>query len=305
MPELPEVETVARGLRQRALGRRICQVEVRHPGIIKGSPEEFVRQTSGRTIVAVRRKGKVLVLELDGCGGEPKFLMVRLGMTGQVTLEPREAPMEPHTHVRMPLDDGREELRFRDPRRFGNLRVLERGGIEGILGTLGPDAQAISEEDFLRSMHGRRGALKSWLMNQQMLAGLGNIYADEALFVARLHPLAQPGHISCEAARRLYRAVRRVLDRAVNLQGTSFRDYIDLEGRPGNFAMRLKVYQRDGKLCARCRTPIRRIVVGGRSSHFCPRCQPRPRRAAGHKTSRKGTGREKRHGLADGRRKQG
>ncbi len=293
MPELPEVETVARGLRQRALGRRICEVEVRHPGIIKGSPEEFVRQTSGRTIGAVRRKGKVLVLELDGCAGEPQFLMVRLGMTGQVTLEPHEAPMEPHTHVRMPLDDGHEELRFRDSRRFGNLRVLERGEMEAMLGELGPDAQEISEREFLGSMRGRRGALKSWLMNQQMLAGLGNIYADEALFGARLHPLAQPGSVPREAAQRLYRAVRRVLDRAVNLQGTSFRDYIDLEGRPGNFAMRLKVYQREGKPCRRCRTPIRRIVVGGRSSHFCPRCQPRPRRAAGRKTSRAGMGRKK------------
>jgi formamidopyrimidine-DNA glycosylase len=293
MPELPEVETVARGLRQRTLGRRISEVEVRHPGVIKGSPQEFVRRTSGRTIGAVRRKGKVLVLELDGGAGEPKFLMVRLCMTGQVTLEPQEAPMQPHTHVRMPLDDGREELRFRDPRRFGNLRVLERGAIEEILGTLGPDAQEISEVEFFDAMQGRRGALKSWLMNQQMLAGLGNIYADEALFQARIHPLAQPGRVGADGAQRLYRAVRRVLGRAVNLQGTSFRDYIDLEGRPGNFAMRLKVYQRDGKPCQRCRTPIRRIIVGGRSSHFCPRCQPRPRRAAGRKTSRAGKGRKR------------
>jgi formamidopyrimidine-DNA glycosylase len=295
MPELPEVETVARGLRQRALGRRVSEVEVRHPGIIKGSPEEFVQRASGRIISAVRRKGKVLVLELANRTGKPEYLMIRLGMTGQVTQEPREAPMQPHTHVRMPLDDGREELRFRDSRRFGNLRVLTRGEMEAMLGELGPDAQEISEGEFLGSMRGRRGALKSWLMNQQMLAGLGNIYADEALFVARLHPLAQPGSVPREAAQRLYRAVRHVLDRAVNLQGTSFRDYIDLEGRPGNFAMRLKVYQREGKPCRRCRTRIRRIVIGGRSSHFCPRCQPRPRRAAGRKTSSAGMGRRKRH----------
>jgi formamidopyrimidine-DNA glycosylase len=279
MPELPEVETVAQGLQRRALGRRITRVEVRHAGVIIGSPAEFARRASGRTIAAVRRKGKVLVVELAGAG-EPQFLILRLGMTGQVTLQPRRSVVEPHTHVRMPLDGGREELRFRDVRRFGNLRVLTRGETDVLLAGLGPDARAITEEEFFQSMRGRRGAIKSWLMNQQMLAGLGNIYADEALHDARIHPLAQPGRVSPESARRLYRAVRRVLDRAVKLQGTSFRNYIDLEGREGNFAMRLKVYQRTGEPCRRCRTPIRRLVIAGRSSHFCPRCQPRPRRVA-------------------------
>ena len=287
MPELPEVETVAQGLRRRALGRRISEVEVCHPGLIKGAPEEFIHRVTGRTIGAVRRKGKVIVIELASIAGEPQFLMIRLGMTGQVTLEPRESPREPHTHVVMPLDKGREELRFCDTRRFGSLRVLRREEIEATLGTLGPDAREITEDEFFRSMRGRRGALKSWLMNQQILAGLGNIYADEALFAARLHPLVQAGHVSREAAHRLYRAVRRVLDRAVNLQGTSFRDYVDIEGKPGSFAIRLKVYQRDGEPCRRCRTPIRRLVIAGRSSHFCPRCQPRPRHTAKMRGPRK------------------
>jgi formamidopyrimidine-DNA glycosylase len=279
MPELPEVETVAQGLRQRTLGRRISEVEVRHAGVIIGSPVDLARRISGRTIVGVRRKGKVLAVELAGAD-QPQFLVIRLGMTGQVTLGPRQAAMEPHTHVRMRLDGGGEELRFRDTRRFGNLRVLTRQEMDTLLAGLGPDAREITEDEFFLSMRGRRGALKSWLMNQQMLAGLGNIYADEALFDARIHPLAQPGRVPPESARRLYRAVRRVLDRAVNLQGTSFRDYVDIEGRPGSFAMRLKVYQRTGQPCRRCRTPIRRIVIAGRSSHFCPRCQPRPRRTA-------------------------
>jgi formamidopyrimidine-DNA glycosylase len=293
MPELPEVETVAQGLRKHALGRRISEVEVRHAGVIAGSPEEFVRRLSGRTIAAVGRKGKVLVVELAFRGGglaaadEPGFLIIRLGMTGQVTLEPRPSAIEPHTHVRMLLDDGREELRFRDARRFGKLRVLAREAMEALLASLGPDAREITADEFLKSMRGRRGALKSWLMNQQMLAGLGNIYADEALFAARLHPLAQPGRVPPHDARRLYREVRRVLDRAVNLQGTSFRDYIDIEGREGNYGMRLKVYQRTGEPCRRCRTLIRRVVIAGRSSHFCPRCQPRPRRVARMRGPRK------------------
>ncbi len=280
MPELPEVETVAQGLRKRALGRRILAVEVRHTGVIKGSSDEFTERITGRRIAAVHRKGKVIVVVLEAEGAEKRFLMMRLGMTGQVTLQPSEAPLEPHTHVLLALDDGCEAIRFRDARRFGNLRVLDREQIETLLGTLGPDAREITEAEFFAAMQDRRGAIKSWLMNQRMLSGLGNIYADEALHRARIHPLAQPGRVSPEAARRLYRSIRRVLDRAVNLQGTSFRDYIDIDGQAGNFAMRLKVYGREGEPCRNCRTLVKRIVIAGRSSHFCPRCQPRPRHTA-------------------------
>jgi formamidopyrimidine-DNA glycosylase len=129
-------------------------------------------------------------------------------------------------------------------------------------------------------MRGRHGAIKSWLLNQQGVSGLGNIYADEALYEARIHPLAQPEHVSPASARRLYRAVQKVLERAVNLQGTTFRDYIDVEGRPGSYLRRLRVYQKTGKPCPRCGCPIRRIVIAGRSSHYCPRCQRRPSHTA-------------------------
>ncbi len=287
MPELPEVETVARGLRRRAQGRRLAEVVVRHPGALAGDPEDFVARLTGRRIAAVRRKGKVVAVELAEAGRAPEFLIIRLGMTGQVTVQPAETPLEPHTHVLMPLDDGREEIRFRDPRRFGSLRVLTQAETQALLDRLGPDAQRAGEAQFLRAMRGRRGALKSWLMNQQALAGLGNIYADEALFAARLHPLTQPGRLKLEQAQRLLGAVRQVLARAVKAQGTSFRDYVDIEGRPGHFAMRLKVYQRDGEPCRRCRTLIRRIIIAGRSSHFCPQCQPRPRHTAKMRGPRK------------------
>jgi formamidopyrimidine-DNA glycosylase len=279
MPELPEVETVSRGLRSRALGRRIIAVEVRHPGVIVGSPEQFAAELQGRAIVSVRRKGKALAIELSRAGRPPRYLLVRLGMTGQFTVSTRQAPVEPHTHVLIAISD-REELRFRDVRRFGRLRACTREDLEDVFDRLGPDAQQMTEEQFLLAMRGRRGAIKSWLMNQHLLAGLGNIYADEALFVAGIHPLAQPGRISPGRARRLFKAVRKVLDQAVNLQGTSFRDYVDIEGRAGNYEPRLRVYQRTGKPCRRCRRPIRRIVVAGRSSHFCPSCQPRPRETA-------------------------
>ncbi len=281
MPELPEVETVLRGLKARVLGRSIRSVEVRHPGAIVGAPDGFIHSIEGRTISAAGRKGKAMALELSAGDGIPRrYLVIRLGMTGQVTVNPVRAPLEPHTHVRLGLDDGKEEVRFRDPRRFGRMRSCTSEERDEVFRKLGPDAREITEREFLAAARGRKSAVKSWLMNQQMLAGLGNIYADEALFAARIHPLAQPGRVSGDKMRALFKAVRRVLDRAVNLQGTSFRDYIDIEGRPGNFASRLRVYQREGEPCRRCKTPIRRLVIAGRSSHFCPRCQPRPRRIA-------------------------
>jgi len=284
MPELPEVETVLRGLKARVLGRRLTEVEVSNPQVIHGSAEDFVAGVAGRRVQALQRKGKALAMELSARRGEAAnggcFLVVRLGMTGQLVVVPRESSLEPHTHVRLTLEGGTEEIRYQDARRFGRLRCSTRHELESIFARLGPDAPEISEREFLSALRGRRGAIKGWLMNQQRLAGLGNIYADEALFEARIHPLTQPGRLPWDAARRLHRAVKKILKGAVELQGTSFRDYIDIEGRPGNYLPRLRVYQRTGEPCRRCRTPIRRIVIAGRSSHFCPKCQPRPRTAA-------------------------
>jgi len=289
MPELPEVETLLRGLCARALGRRIATVEVRHPGAIAGNAKDFARHIAGRAIQSLERKGKALAVSLAGHDGAPPYyLLIRLGMTGQVTVGPAAAPLETHTHVRLSLDEGREEVRFRDPRRFGRLRCCTQAELDAVFGKLGPDAQLISEEQFYAAMRGRRGAIKSWLMNQQVLAGLGNIYADEALYMARIHPLAQPAAVAKERACALYRAVKRVLERAVALQGTSFSDYLDIEGQPGNYSPRLRVYQRTGEPCRRCKTKIRRLIIAGRSSHFCPRCQPRPRRVAAMRGPRKG-----------------
>jgi formamidopyrimidine-DNA glycosylase len=278
MPELPEVETVSQGLQQRALGRRILAVDIRHAGVVAGSPEQFSSELEGRSIASIRRKGKVLALELAAEKEPARYLLVRLGMTGQFTVIGPETPLESHTHVLLTLD-GRQEMRFRDVRRFGRLRSCTRAEMETIFNRLGPDAQQVTWEQFLTAMRARRGAVKSWLMNQQLMAGIGNIYADESLFAARIHPLAQPGRISRSKGRRLFLAVRKILDHAVRLQGTSFRDYVDIEGRPGNYEPQLRVYQRDGEPCPRCGRTIRRIVVAGRSSHFCPSCQPRPRYA--------------------------
>ena len=281
MPELPEVETVRRGLERRVLGRAISAVRVFTPWVIRGDPKEFRCEIEGCRVKGLQRKGKTLALELESGDSAPsRYLIVRLGMTGQLTVTPSQSPLLTHTHVGFLLDDGGEELRYRDPRRFGMLRCSTPAEAEEIFHSLGPDALEISEGEFEQALRGRRGAIKGWLLNQSMLAGLGNIYADEALFEARIHPQTPAGKIPQNARILLHKAIRKVLERAVNLQGTSFRDYIDIEGRPGNFEPRLRVYGREGKPCPRCSMLIRRVVVCGRSSHFCPRCQPRPRRIA-------------------------
>lgn len=291
MPELPEVETVRRGLETHALGRRITSVEVSHSQVIIGSVEAFEQSARG-VIRSLARKGKALAIELGARPGETEvgtscYLLVRLGMTGQMTVVPRERPLEPHTHVRFELDGG-EEIRYRDIRRFGRLRCCTPDELQTIFASLGPDAPTMTAANFLQSLKGRRTPIKNWLLNQGRLAGVGNIYADESLFEARIHPLTEAGRLRRAKALALHRAVEKVLRRAVALQGTSLRDYIDVEGRPGRFRTRLKVYQRQGKRCLRCGTAIQRLVIGGRSSHFCPRCQPRPRARAAQRGTHPG-----------------
>ena len=272
MPELPEVETVRRGLEARAAGRRIVGVEVLHPQVIAGPPDLFAASVRG-LIGRLDRKGTAIAVELLARKGEPPhYLLVRLGMTGQVTVVSRDYPVEPHTHVRLALENG-EEIRYRDVRRFGRLRYCTQHELDRVFSSLGPDAPDMSEAEFLSALAGRRTPIKSWLLNQGRLAGVGNIYADEALFAARIHPSTLAGSLKPAEARALRRAVERVLRNAIAMQGTSLRDYVDIEGRPGGFRAKLRVYQRAGEPCVRCGTKIRRLTISGRSSHYCPRCQ--------------------------------
>ncbi|MGH9437558.1 MAG: zinc finger domain-containing protein, partial [Terriglobia bacterium] len=180
----------------------------------------------------------------------------------------------PHTHVRMLLDEGKDELRYRDPRRFGMLRCCTLAERDKMMRQLGPDALRITLKQFREALRGRRGAIKAWLLNQRSVAGIGNIYADESLFASHIHPETPAGELSLSASRSLHRAVKEVLRKAVALQGTSFRDYIDIDGNPGNFEPRLSVYGKTGQPCPRCGKPIVRVIICGRSSHLCPGCQP-------------------------------
>ncbi|HKQ86293.1 MAG TPA: bifunctional DNA-formamidopyrimidine glycosylase/DNA-(apurinic or apyrimidinic site) lyase [Candidatus Acidoferrales bacterium] len=279
MPELPEVETVARGLRLTLPGRRIASVRLGKTDFID-DPTAVEHELPAKTIVAVRRFGKFLLLDLESSEGAPgdSSLLIHLGMTGQlVTCQP-EAPVAPHTHAFFVLDDGRE-LRYTDVRRFGRIAFLANGAHEAALGKLGLEPLEATEKQFAEKLRGRRAPIKSVLLNQHVLRGIGNIYADEGLWRARIHPVSIAANLSAKEARRLYRAVQTVLNEAIRLRGSSVSDYVDAEGERGEFQLRHRVYQREGKKCPRCGATIRRIIVGGRSSHFCPKCQRAPREA--------------------------
>lgn len=276
MPELPEVETVVRGLRARVEGRRILRATLHQPLILRGSQARFRRGVPGARIVRLERRGKFIVFHLEP-GGDHRgrfCLVAHLGMTGQLFVCAPGQPYEKHTHATFWLESG-EQMRLRDPRRFGRLEVIPAVSLESYFAHLGPEPLELPFAGFARLFAGRRAPVKSLLLNQSLLRGLGNIYSDEALHAACIHPATPAGELHADALRRLYRAIRRVLRAAIAAEGTSFSDYITAEGRLGDFQYRLRVYGREGKPCGRCRTRIARIVLTGRSSHFCPRCQRR------------------------------
>jgi formamidopyrimidine-DNA glycosylase len=277
MPELPEVETVARGLRAVLPGRRILSVRLGKTDFID-DPAAIEQHLPGTRINEVRRHGKFLVLDLESAnGGARSFaLLIHLGMTGQIVTCPPEARVAPHTHVFLALDDGRE-VRYTDIRRFGRIAILADDSREKVLGPLGLDPLEATENEFCAQLHARRARIKALLLDQHVLRGMGNIYTDETLWRARIHPMRLGANLTSGELRRLYRAVRGVLTEAIRLRGSSISDYVDSEGQPGQFQRRHRVYQREGKRCFRCGASIRRALVAGRSSYFCPRCQPAPR----------------------------
>jgi formamidopyrimidine-DNA glycosylase len=237
---------------------------------------EFVRRLTGRTITGVGRRGKFLLLRLD----HNETLAVHLRMTGRLLYRPAGAAPDPHLRVRI-LFEGGDELRFADQRKFGRLYLLDPSGLDALFARLGPeplDAEA-GREQFLALLRRRRGALKSLLLNQAAIAGLGNIYANEALFRAGLHPLRRAETLTEEERVRLYEAIQETLQSAIEHGGTSIATFLSALGSYGRNQDYLLVHQRAGKPCPRCGTPIARTVVAGRGTFFCPRCQPLSSRA--------------------------
>jgi formamidopyrimidine-DNA glycosylase len=286
VPELPEVETVVRGLRAVLPGRRITGVRLGKTDFID-DPAALERDLPGARIEQVRRHGKFLVLELDRAsdGAGKLSLLVHLGMTGQLVVHPAEAPARPHTHVFFALDDGRE-LRYTDIRRFGRMAVMPRADQAQVLGPLGLDPLEATESQFTAALHARKAHVKALLLDQTVLRGMGNIYTDEALFRAKIHPRRLGANITPKELHRLYRAMQDVLNEAIRSRGSSISDYVDSAGEQGEFQLKHRVYDREGQKCFRCRAPIRRIIVAGRSSYFCPHCQRAPRHAKSRTSKR-------------------
>ncbi len=282
MPELPEVETVVRGLAPALTGARLLAIEALFPEQLEGPPALYQR-ASGALIEGVRRKGKYILLDLVPPAGArqqksaPRHLrlMIHLGMTGKLLLSKASEPLEKHTHAILHFrrSGGSGQLRYVDPRRFGRF-VLGAAGAESDPERLvagGREPLEIDAAEMAALFHGRSGPIKNLLLNQNLLRGLGNIYADESLFRAGIHPRAR--RLSRPRLYRLHGAVREVLAEAIAAGGSSISDYVGSSGEKGWFQVRHRVYGRTGEPCLRCGTPLRRVVLAGRSAHFCPRCQ--------------------------------
>jgi formamidopyrimidine-DNA glycosylase len=270
LPELPEVETIARGLREPLVGHTITGVTVNWPRMVADpTPEKLGAQLVGRQVVSVGRRGKYVVIKLS-----QGYLLIHLKMSGRLQIARAAEPLDNHTHLVFDLDDGRQ-LRFQDTRKFGRVYLVDDP--QQVTGGLGPEplADDFTLDDFCQRLARRSGRLKSLLMNQQFLAGVGNIYADEALFIARLHPLRAADSLTLDEQARLYAAIRSVLGQAVASGGTTLDDrgYVDAQGQAGAYQAQIAVYGRTGQPCFSCQTSIERMVIGGRSAHFCPRCQ--------------------------------
>jgi formamidopyrimidine-DNA glycosylase len=261
MPELPEVETVVRSLRAAIIGRRILNAEFRQLRILRGSPHETAQSLTGRRINAIERYGKFIAIKLDR-----GYLVVHLGMTGKLLID---AERTKFTHAIFTLDRG--ILHFDDQRQFG--RIEYGAELPERVAALGPEPLEISLADFSARVKARHSPIKAVLLNQAVVRGVGNIYADEALFRAGVHPKRASNSLRKDRIERIYTAMREVLAEAIESRGSSVSNYVDAEGRKGSFQLAHRVYRRTGQPCIHCGTEIKRILVAQRGTHFCPRCQ--------------------------------
>jgi len=269
MPELPEVETIRRGLERNLVGAGIVGIEVREPRLRRVVDEQALARLVGRRIVGIARRAKYLLVDV----GDDLVWLMHLGMSGRVLLVPGDAPAEPHEHVRVDFDRP-TTLRYRDPRRFGWMRVARRGELDEIA-DLGPEPldRRFVGKLLHACLRGTRRDIKAALLDQRVVAGIGNIYANEILFLSGVRPTRRVHKVKLAELDAIARATREVLREAVARRGTSFSDYFDSDGVPGSFQDVLAVFDRAGEPCRNCQTPIKRRPQGGRSSFYCPRCQ--------------------------------
>jgi formamidopyrimidine-DNA glycosylase len=262
LPELPEVETVVRSLAPHLPGRRIVSASFTSRFVTPGNRRALARQLAGRTFQGIQRRGKFIVIALDG-----GTLTVHLGMTGKLLLEGTllDRTQDTHTYATFVLDQG--VLLYHDPRQFGRIQW------NADLARLGPEPLEIGLKDFVERLRRRKARVKALLLNQRFLAGLGNIYVDESLAIAGIHPLAIASRLSVRKAADLHQAMREVLTLAIEHGGSSISDYVDANGNRGWFQTLHRVYGREGEPCLTCKSEIKRVVLAGRSSHYCPNCQ--------------------------------
>lgn len=269
MPELPEVETYVRELRPQLVGKQVMEGQVTWPRIIATpEPALFLELIRGQRFETFGRRGKYMLLGLDS--GET--LIVHLRMTGEVRVHPDSVVPDKHTHLLLALDSG-ERLHYRDPRKFGRIWLVNDP--ESVVGKLGPEPleEEFTPESFAVCLAGRTASIKALLLNQSLVAGVGNIYADEALFLARIDPRRSGGDLSMAQVSLLHAAVRAVLQAGIEGRGSSLQNYAPPSGKKGSFQEDHKVFRRTDQPCYRCGTAIRRIVLAQRSTHFCPQCQ--------------------------------
>lgn len=271
MPELPEVETIVRELRPHLTGAKVRRVVVARRDVLHGDPRPIEKLARDRTIERVARRAKriVMTLDMDLC------IVVHLGMSGRLSICDPGEPLLPHTHLRFLFHGRKPELRFRDPRRFGGVWCLGNGDVwrGRTLGEVGVEPFDLRPKAFTLLLT-RKRPVKSLLLDQTLIAGLGNIYCDESLFGAGIHPLRIAETLSDVEGRRLLRSIKSTLRRSIRYHGTTLLDYRRANGEFGGFRRLLRVYGRDGEPCRKCRTPLQRVVLTGRSTVFCPRCQP-------------------------------
>jgi len=274
MPELPEIETIVRSLKPRIVGRTVGAIRLLWPPLLRTGTTARLTGMADKRILGLSRRGKLVMIDLEG----ESRLVFHLKMTGQLFIANEDEPVDKHLRLVIGLNEGHDELRFRDIRKFGFMLCLGPGEGDSCpeLVSLGPEPLQVTADGFSRRFSGRKAVIKALLLNQEVVAGLGNIYVDESLFDARIHPLTPARQLSRDDLNRLRRSVRKILRRAIAAGGSSIRDYVDGEGRKGNFQVRHKVYGREGKPCLACGTKIERIRVAGRSSFFCPNCQKAP-----------------------------
>jgi formamidopyrimidine-DNA glycosylase len=268
MPELPEVETIVRTLTPKVVGRIIAHVQLNRQDIVAPADLELAPLLNSRTITALRRRGKRVIFQLDN--GQRFY--IHLGMSGRLGLHNSDAPIARHTHLILTFGTDLH-LRFTDPRRFGGLFWLTESDKDE--GTMGPEPLTITPAILQSQLSGSKRPTKNALMDQTVIAGLGNIYVDESLFTAGIHPLRRTDKLTSDEIRRLTQSIKQVLRRAIKHKGSTLRDYVDANGNKGRAQTLHRIYARNGKPCVTCKSEIRKIVLGGRSTCFCPKCQPR------------------------------